>query len=120
MDGSGTINAPDESQASFTIQQIGMVTGKKGKSKITGSFSYSDPAAPLIFSTNKISSVVITGNNASFSGKAKIGGKHGQKITFTVNITDNGDPGTNDSFSISVSTGYSATGNLNSGNIQIH
>jgi hypothetical protein len=37
-----------------------------------------------------------------------------------VDVIDNGDPGTNDFFSIQVSNGYSASGFLTSGNISIH
>jgi hypothetical protein len=35
-------------------------------------------------------------------------------------VTDNGTPGNNDFFSISLSNGYSASGNLTTGDIQIH
>ncbi len=84
--------------------------------KVKGSFSYSDSSVPLSFSTTKFSNLVITGNHATFSGTAKAGKK--KNISFTVDVTDNGDPGTNDTFSISVSTGYSAAGNLMSGNIK--
>ena len=84
-------------------------TNRRGKTKITGSFSYNDPAAPLAVSANKITNAAITGNHASFSGKAKGSGRHAQKITFTINVTDNGSPGGNDSFSISGTNGYSAS-----------
>jgi hypothetical protein len=56
------------------------------------------------------------GNQAQFTGTAK-GGK--RSLSFTVNVTDNGDPGTLDTFSIQISNGYSASGNLTSGNISI-
>jgi hypothetical protein len=35
-------------------------------------------------------------------------------------VTDNGSPGTNDTFSIQLSTGYMAASNLTSGDIDIH
>jgi hypothetical protein len=108
--GNGSI-ATEGGQGTFSMN-VG--PGKKGK--ITGSFSYSDSSAGLTFSTSKFSSLTITGNHAQFSGAARMGKK--QKFTFTVDVTDNGDPGTNDTFSISVSTGYSAAGNLTSGNIK--
>lgn len=109
--GSGTI-ATEGGQGTFSLS-VG--PGRRGK--VTGSFSYSDPSAPLSFSTGKFTNLVITGNQAQFSGTAKMGKKN--KISFTVNVTDNGDPGTADFFSISVSNGYSAAGNLTSGNIQL-
>ena len=87
------------------------------KGKVKGSFSYADSSAQLSFSTTKLSNLVITGNQAQFSGSAKMGK---QKLTFTVNVTDNGNPGSADTFSISVSNGYSAGGTLTSGNIVFH
>src|SRR5207245_2192820 len=52
-----------------------------------------------------------------FSGPCQINGQPG---TFTVQVCDNGEPGRNDTFSISLSTGYSAGGTLAGGNIQLH
>ena len=75
---------------------------------------YSDPANGFSFSTKKVNPVTIIGNHAQFSGTAKIGR---QKLTFTVNATDNGNPGSADIFSINLSNGYSASGHLTSGNI---
>jgi len=89
----------------------------KKKTKLVGSFSYSDPNTPLSFRALKITSLSFNGNQAHFTGTAKIGR---QKISFTVDVTDNGDPGNNDFFSIHVSNGYSASGFLTSGNISIH
>jgi hypothetical protein len=82
-----------------------------------------------VFSTTKISSVTITGNEGTFSGTAQVAnagtaavrnanGKH--QITFTVHVTDNGMPGTSDTFSITTSDEYSASGNLIDGDIQVH
>jgi hypothetical protein len=56
------------------------------------------------------------GNSAEFGGSADLGG--GNRVTFDVNITDTGN-GTSDTFSISLSNGYSAGGNLTRGDIQI-
>jgi hypothetical protein len=41
-------------------------------------------------------------------------------VTFTVDVIDNGDPGSSDVFSISLSDGYSRSGTLVSGNVQVH
>jgi hypothetical protein len=83
-----------------------------------GSFSYSDPAVPLSFTTEKISNVQITGNHVSFTGIAKSAKKPWRHVVFTVNATDNGDPGTQDTLSITVGDNYSAGSQLISGNIQ--
>ena len=89
----------------------------KKKTKIVGGFSYSDPAAGLSFTSSKITTLTFNGNQAHFAGTARNGKS---KITFTVDATDNGSPGTLDYFSIQVSNGYSASGNPTSGDIQIH
>lgn len=59
---------------------------------------------------------------ATFSGTAKITDASGTKIgTYTVTVVDNGEPGKNDKFGITLSTGYSAgPTTLGGGNIQIH
>jgi hypothetical protein len=119
VDGSGTIIALSGGQmgpVNFTIQ-VGITKNKKGKSKITGSASYNG------ISAKKITSLTINGNDASFSGTAKIpktSVARAQKVSFTIDVTGNGNPGTNDTFAIGISNGYSASGNLTSGNILIH
>ena len=82
-----------------------------------GTFSYDDPCRPLSFRALKLTSLTFNGNTAHFTGTGKIGK---QKITFSVDVIDNGQPGTNDFFSIHVSNGYSASGFLTSGDIAIH
>ena len=110
VDGGGSI-AVSGGQASFNLSAS---HGKKNK--IIGNFSYNDPAAGLNLNASKFSSFFITGNHAQVSGTAKMG-KHG-KITFTVDVYDNGPSG--DQFFLSTSSGYSAGGTLTSGNILIH
>lgn len=51
-------------------------------------------------------------------GTAEIDGMGG--FMFTVVVADNGEPGRDDTFSISLSTGYNANGVLEGGNIQLH
>lgn len=83
-----------------------------------GSVSYRDPAANLAF-TSKPTSLVISGNHAQIRGSAKTGRR--SQVSFTIDATDNGDPGTpNDVFSINMSNGYSAGSNLTGGNLRIH
>ena len=82
-----------------------------------GSFSYDDPATPLSYNSTKITSLTFSGNQAHIAGTGKIGKK---KISFTLDVIDNGSPGTNDFFSLHLSNGYSASGNLTDGNITIH
>jgi len=56
--------------------------------------------------------------NATWTGECTINGISG--YTFTVYVEDNGEPGKDDVFIITLSTGYSAGGTLLNGNIQIH
>ena len=62
-------------------------------------------------------SMVIAGNTAAFTGTCTI-----NKVvcTFTVQVQDNGEPGTNDAFTISINFAPAEGGTLRSGNIQIH
>ncbi len=90
---------------------------KNAKGKITGTFTFDDPAANFNISTTTFSSLSFMGHSASLTGTAKV---KKNEITFTVNVTDNGKPGTLDFFSIQATNGvYSASGNLLSGNITI-
>jgi hypothetical protein len=45
---------------------------------------------------------------------------HQGGYTYEVEVADNGEPGRNDTFSIRLSNGYSASGYLQGGNIQLH
>jgi hypothetical protein len=112
----GTISGANESQASFSVD--GRFQTTKKKTKLIGSVVYEDPGVPLSFRSTKVTVLTFNGNQAHLAGTGKIGKK---KVSFTCDVTDNGDPGTNnDFFSIQFSNGYSASGYLTSGNISIH
>jgi hypothetical protein len=96
-----------------------MFPGKKSGMHITGFFSYNDPAAQLTFSTNKISTGQMVGDQVTFSGIARTRQNPWQKIAFTVNATGNANPGTQDTFSITINGSYSANSQLTSGSIRI-
>ncbi|HZT73810.1 MAG TPA: post-COAP-1 domain-containing protein [Terriglobales bacterium] len=51
-------------------------------------------------------------------GSAEINGQPG--FTYTVVACDNGEPGTNDTFSVTLSNGYANSATLGGGNIQLH
>ena len=88
----------------------------KKKSKIAGSFNYDDPTNGISLHGGKISSLSFSnGNQAHFAGSSK----NKPRLSFTVDVTDNGS-GTADTFSIQVSNGYSASGNLLDGNITVN
>ena len=113
--------------AATTVNGRGAITGQGGGratfnfnatvagGRPTGTFAFSDPRAGISIPKARVRSLTITGNSAAFSGTANIGGNN---VTFDVSITDNGD-GTSDTFSISLSSGYTAGGNLIKGDIQV-
>ena len=89
----------------------------KKKTKVIGTVSYDDPFTPISFHSTKITSLTFNGMQAHIAGVGKIGKT---TVSFTCDAIDNGYPGTLDYFSIHFSNGYSASGNLTSGDITIH
>jgi hypothetical protein len=64
-----------------------------------------------------VNSLSFNANHAHIRGTGKIGKP---KVSFTVGVTDDGEPGTHDFFSIQFSNGYSASGYPLNGDISIH
>jgi hypothetical protein len=61
----------------------------------------------------------VTGSlSRRITGNAEINGVGG--FTYTVYVTDKGEPGREDTFTIELSNGYYASGTLGGGNIQLH
>jgi hypothetical protein len=71
---------------------------------------------------NGVSSLVITGNKAEFTGSGLLNGKEG--YSYTVKVEDNGNPGQGkDTFSIEITSNsltYEYSGDLAGGNITVH
>ena len=78
----------------------------------TGSLSFNDKATPMQFDSTSISTLVISGDDATATGS---GIANGLPVTFTLTIHNHPD-----SFSIQLSNGYSATWTPKSGRIEIH
>jgi hypothetical protein len=93
---------------SFHVQPIGQ--------NARSSFNYSDPVAGIGLEAMTITSFTITGNHAQFSGTARISRR--RNVTFTVNVLDF--IGCPDHFSIQMSNGYSAAGDVFNGDTSIH
>ena len=87
-----------------------------GRNRPSGSLSFSDPAAGIAISRARVRTLTFGGNSADLSGTARM--DDGNRVTYSVSVTDNGD-GNTDTFSISLSNGYSAGGTLTSGDIRI-
>lgn len=61
---------------------------------------------------------MVTGETSRhIEGNCEINGVAG---TYKVDVSDNGEPGRNDTFSLELSNGYTASGTLAGGNIQLH
>ena len=100
----------------FNVQSSDGITFK-------GELEYQDRAANInLHSVDmKFLSVNPSGTNATFSGTATVNGKEG--FTFKVYVEDNGEPGSNDKFSITIKEvpgGYTKSVTLAKGNVQIH
>jgi hypothetical protein len=94
---------------SFLIQQSS--TGE-----LSGQLQYFNHASSAQVQSETYTSLTIVLNTATFDGTCIV---NGSPCTFTVNVTDNGEPGTTDTFTISVDGGPTEGGVLRSGNILI-
>lgn len=96
------------------------LTAKVGNdgSSIHGNLTYQDHGIQdrMVKSTS-ITSVSVSGNCAQLNGTATVNGSGA--FGFQVQVCDNGEPGSSDTFSINMSDGYAAMGVLRGGNIQI-
>jgi hypothetical protein len=97
---------------------FGVTGGISKKGKLRGHLTYIDHSAGFkVKGTGVTAYVEIDARTRRIEGTAKIGKV---AVTYQVDVTDNGEPGKNDSFAITLSNGYSASGTLAGGNIQLH
>jgi hypothetical protein len=94
------------------------VSGGIKNDKFWGQLSYNDHVGMKIKSTSVTSYIVIDAFTRQIDGLAKVNGIG--SVAYKVIVTDNGEPGINDTFSIELSSGYNAAGTLIGGNIQLH
>jgi hypothetical protein len=95
----------------FTLQRTAV------GAPVQGDLQYVNHATKAKLHSVAITSFTIAGTTAIFAGTCL---NNGAPCTFTVNVTDNGEPGDADAFAISVSGASAEGGTLRSGNIQIH
>jgi hypothetical protein len=92
--------------------------GLTAKGNNSGNLTYQDHAEDRTIKSTAITSVTVSGNCARVLGRAT---DNGTPAGFDVNVCDNGEPGKDsDTFSILMSNGYTASGTLGGGNVQIH
>ena len=83
-----------------------------------GHFQYIDHGnGPRVKGTGVTAYSVKGPTTRHIEGAADINGSPG---TYMADVADNGEPGRNDTFSLTLSTGYTASGTLSGGNIQLH
>jgi len=95
------------------------VSGGIKNNEFWGDLSYNDHKNGVkIKSTSVTAYLIIDAVTRQIEGVANVNGQGA--FTYKVVVVDNGEPGRNDRFSIELSNGYSASGTLQGGNIQIH
>ena len=97
--------------------------GLKGGVDVNGAFfgnlNYVDHATNMHVKSDTITNyVIVDATTRTIEGTATIDGVPG--FTFSVTVSDAGEPGSSDTFEITLSSGYSASGTLQGGNIQLH
>ncbi|HEY8411390.1 MAG TPA: post-COAP-1 domain-containing protein [Pyrinomonadaceae bacterium] len=119
--GGGSNNGP-----AFRVTGNGKILGKTVSFEInaddlpSGRLKYKDKEQHIDFASDKITGFTrLADNKVAFTGEATI---NGQKVMFTVEVEDNGEPGTSDHFRIVMTGAATSTrdGNLTQGNIQFH
>lgn len=85
----------------------------------SGNLTYQDHPQDRMVKSTAITSVMVSGNCATILGRARVNGSG--DFGFQVRVCDIDEPGKDaDTFSITMSDGYTAGGTLQGGNIQIH
>jgi hypothetical protein len=95
------------SDAPFSLNAL---PGNKGKAQYRDT-GFAD------FRSTQITAMSCGGSSATIKGN---GINNGVAVTFTIEVTDSGDPGNTDVFKITLSDGYMRSGTLKRGNLQVH
>jgi PKD repeat protein len=82
----------------------------------SGHLTYQDKAGGVKVQSRSITSLQVSGNQATIRGSCTVNKVSG--FTFTVDVVDDG-PGPTDVFRIRLSNGYEAGGTLGGGNIEV-
>ena len=115
--GGGWITSPSPSGTKGTFAVAGGV--KSGA--LWGHLEYRDHGAGgLTVHGTGVTAYAVTGaTTRHIEGTAEVNGQSG--FTYTADVADLGEPGKDtDTFTVSLSNGYAATGKLGGGNIQLH
>jgi hypothetical protein len=118
--GGGTIKVGHYGDANFGVG-AGIRNGTP-----RGHLTYIDHSTGMkVKGTSVISYIALDARTRRIGGTAKVNGQPG--FTYQVDVSDNGEPGRNDTFAIRIpdapglpGVAYLASGNLSGGNIQLH
>lgn len=118
--GGGWIKGDSDSRHHKDNKATFGVSGGIKNGKFWGQLSFNDHSknGVKVKSTSVTNHLYIDAVTRQIEGIAKVNG-YGS-YTYKVVVVDNGEPGRNDSFSLELSNGYSASGTLKGGNIQLH
>jgi hypothetical protein len=94
-------------------------TARSNANGVSGECSVVDTGgADTKFKCLDVTALVQSANQATFFGDGTL---NGVAATYRIDVTDNGEPGAGvDRFSIQTSSGYTASGTISNGNIQVH
>jgi len=112
--GGGHISAPAKKHFAFYTEYTAQSAAPGGE------LSFDDKAGTKVAATGLGSFVITGGNKATVKGDASVNGAGGYK--FTLEVVDNGEPGSGDTFKLTVTGAaysYEAQGTLSGGNIQV-
>ncbi|HEY3042419.1 MAG TPA: SBBP repeat-containing protein [Vicinamibacterales bacterium] len=108
--GAGAISGPTGEKILFEFHAMNTDDGLKGDCHVI------DRTEDKRIECVDVTTLVVVGNQATVYGNALDGDV---PTMYVINVTDNGNPGKNDTFSITLGTGYMASGILVDGNIHV-
>lgn len=92
-------------------------TGDSFKGICTVIFHSPPPGSGSMVKCLDVTAFLQIGNQVTFSGPADV---NGTRTTYQIDVVDNGEPGTADTFAILTGNGFAAAGTLMGGDIQVH
>lgn len=101
-------------------------TSALNSSAVKGNCTLVDPSTDTKIKCLDVASLVQTATHATFFGRAEVTVGQGdaattEEVTYRIDVDDLGEPGKDrDTFKIQTDSGYTASGVLKAGNIQIH
>jgi hypothetical protein len=112
--GGHVLNAVDGEEVAFGFNAKSDTNGLKGNCTVVDKA----PARNVKIKCLTVDTLVQFGNSATIFGQAEM---DGVTVDYRIDVTDNGEPGGGgDTFAIQTSSGYSAGGTLDNGNVQVH